>query len=88
VATLQICRSPFIEALRIVVRALPFADQDRTVLLTAVEQCAHASSCSTKRAYNKKRPPRRRRTRAQLDLHAAWMRRSRAAKKAAQSLDA
>ncbi len=48
-ATATIPRSPFIEALRVVVRALPFNDNDRTVLMAAIETCAHSSRCEVQR---------------------------------------
>jgi hypothetical protein len=75
--------SKFITALRLVVNALPLPDEDRAAFLEAIEQRAAVAYRAKQSAWDKARPPRsRNRTRAQLDIHAAHMRRYRAAKKA------
>ena len=62
--------SKFITALRLVVQALPFDDEDRAALLAAVNQRADLAGKAKQRLLDKARPPR---TREQLDRHKAWM---------------
>ncbi len=69
--------SKFIAALRLVVNALPFPDEDRAVLLAAVEQRAEVAHKAKQSALDKARPPL---NRAQLDRRAAYMRLYRAVK--------
>jgi len=69
--------SKFITALRLVINALPLPDEDRAVLLAAVEQRAEIAHKAKQSALDKARPPL---NRAQLDRRAAYMRLYRAVK--------
>jgi hypothetical protein len=75
--------SKFITALRLVVNALPLPDEDRAVLLAAVDQRAAVAYRAKQSAWDKARPPR---NRAQLDRRAAFMRRYRAAARLAKAV--
>ncbi len=70
--------SKFITALRLVVQALPFSEDDREALLCAIEQRAGLAHKAKQRDRDQARP---RRTPEQLRRHAAWMKAYRAAKR-------